>query len=52
MPLIDGSMFMDDFVAGSEDDNGTITIYYEQVEIAPPADRTEETYYFPHHLVG
>jgi len=28
-PLIDTNMFMDDFVAGAEDGNGAISIYYE-----------------------
>jgi hypothetical protein len=28
-PLIDSNMFMDDFTFGAENDNGTITIYYE-----------------------
>jgi hypothetical protein len=27
--LVDRSTFMDDFVAGAEDDNGVITIYYQ-----------------------
>jgi len=28
-PLIDSNMFMDDFVAGADDGNGAISIYYE-----------------------
>jgi hypothetical protein len=28
-PLIDTSMFMDDFVAGMEDGNGAVSLYYE-----------------------
>ena len=28
-PLIDKSTFMDDFIAGAEDDNSIVTIYYE-----------------------
>jgi len=28
-PLIDSNMFMDDFVAGVEDGNGAISVYYD-----------------------
>jgi len=28
-PLVDTCMFMDDFVAGMEDGNGAISLYYE-----------------------
>jgi len=28
-PLIDSNTFMDDFVAGAEDDNSVIALYYE-----------------------
>jgi len=28
-PLVDRNMFMDDFAAGAENDNGAIAIYYE-----------------------
>ena len=32
-PLVDSNTFMDDFAAGSENDNGAITIYYELIAL-------------------